>query len=150
MYQVQAQIQFCSVNYCDFVVWRENELVVQRIDPDEELMSTSLEQATLFFKFGVLPELLGKWYSKAPLITQSDISGDCDTPRSSHPAGNVAKELWCFCRQEESGQMIACDSEQCPIVCFHTSCLKINRIPKGKWFCPECRKIRAKQRKSQS
>ena len=46
-YQVQAQIQFCSVNYCDFVVWRENELVVQRIDPDEELMSTSLEQATL-------------------------------------------------------------------------------------------------------
>ena len=64
-YQVQAQIKFCSVNYCDFVVWRENELVVQRIDPDEELINTSLEQATLFFKFGVLPELLGKWYSKA-------------------------------------------------------------------------------------
>ena len=60
-YQVQAQIKFCSVNYCDFVVRQENELVVQRIYPDEELMSTSLKQATLFFKFGVLPELLGKW-----------------------------------------------------------------------------------------
>ena len=35
-YQVQAQMKFSSVNYCDFVVWTERELLVQRIYLDEE------------------------------------------------------------------------------------------------------------------
>ncbi len=148
-YQVQAQIKFCCVNFCDFVVWRENELVIQRIYPDEEFMSIALEKATLFFKLGVLPELLGKWYSKAPVYLTTDSarvdSGKCDAPQSSGDH-QMATEVWCFCRQKESGQMIACDSEQCPITWFHTSCLKMNRIPKGKWFCPECRKTQAKRK----
>ena len=32
--------------------------------------------------------------------------------------------------------MIFCDNDDCPIQWFHTSCLKMKRVPKGKWFCP--------------
>ena len=109
-YQVQAQIKFCRVSYCDFVVWQEKELVVQRIQPNEEFISAALERATLFFKFGILPEILGKWYSKAPLYLTSDGVGV--TIKDPQYSDHVGKEVWCFCRQEESGQMIACDSEQ--------------------------------------
>ena len=41
--------------------------------------------------------------------------------------------------QEESGEMIACDTNDCPIIWFYTSCLKIQHIPKGKWYCPQYR-----------
>ena len=56
-YQVQAQMKFSSVNHCDFVVWAETELLVQRIYLDEEFIDTHLKQATIFFKIGILPEL---------------------------------------------------------------------------------------------
>ena len=66
-HRVQAQMKFCIVTYCNFVVWREEELFVQRIYPNEKFLATALEKVTSFIKLGVLPELLGKWYSKAPV-----------------------------------------------------------------------------------
>lgn len=36
--------------------------------------------------------------------------------------------------------MILCDNTMCPIEWFHFDCVKINRKPKGKWFCPRCRR----------
>ena len=131
-YQIQAQIKFCNVTYCDFVVWQENELVVQRIFLDEEFISTALEKATLFFKFGVLPENLGKWYSKEPVYLTADVARICDTPHSSHPPGNMDKKSGVSVEiEEESGEIIQCESGKCPISWFHTSCLKISQIPKG-------------------
>ena len=74
-HRVQAQMKFCRVTYCNFVVWREEELFVQRIYPNEKFMATALEKVTSFIKLGVLPELLGKWYSKAPV---SSGMGTCE------------------------------------------------------------------------
>ena len=34
----------------------------------------TIDQATAFYKFGVLPELMGKWYSKIPTFSGSDSS----------------------------------------------------------------------------
>ena len=36
--------------------------------------------------------------------------------------------------------MIGCDNSKCPIEWFHLSCLHITQLPKGKWYCPECRR----------
>ena len=41
-------------------------------------------------------------------------------------------------RCEESGEMIVCGNEQCKIGRFHLDCLRIEKVPRGKWFCPEC------------
>ena len=44
--------------------------------------------------------------------------------------------------------MIACDNEQCKIGWFHINFLRIEKVPRGKWFCPECTKIkRGRKRK---
>ena len=51
-----------------------------------------------------------------------------------------AQEVWCYCQKGECGEMIKRESGHCEIDWFHTDCLKITRIPKGKWLCPECRK----------
>ena len=125
-YQVQAQIKLSNANYCDFVVWREKELFVQRIYPNDEFMAPVLQKLISFYKLCVLPELLGKWYTKSQVPSQ--------------PTSVVPSNVWCYCRKEQEGLMIGCERKECPIVWFHTNCLKIEEIPKGKWYCPDCRK----------
>ena len=48
--------------------------------------------------------------------------------------------MWWYCKTEESGTMIFCENEQCPIKWFHVKCLRITNIPKTKLFYPECRR----------
>ena len=41
-----------------------------------------------------------------------------------------------------SGEMVGCDNDECPWEWFHIGCVGIlpHNMPKGKWYCPECRK----------
>ena len=39
----------------------------------------------------------------------------------------------------ESGYMIGCDSDYCPIEWFHFDCVGITEAPSGKWICAECK-----------
>lgn len=39
--------------------------------------------------------------------------------------------------------MIACDGENCTIEWFHYPCVHLEVPPKGKWYCPMCRKGRS-------
>ena len=41
----------------------------------------------------------------------------------------------------DEGTMIACDNTDCKIKWFHTKCLKLESIPGGKWYCPDCCKL---------
>lgn len=52
------------------------------------------------------------------------------------------ESVYCYCRcpYDEVSEMIACDAEGCPIEWFHFECVGIMVPPKGKWYCPECRK----------
>ena len=49
-------------------------------------------------------------------------------------------DKWCYCGEGEHGEMIGCDSENCKIKWFHIERLKIPKVPKGKWYCPDRRK----------
>ena len=73
-YQVQLQMELCGVNYCDFVIWRASELVIIRINKDEAFLIEAIDKATTFFKYGVLPELIAKWYTR-----KSSFSIDTET-----------------------------------------------------------------------
>ena len=59
-------MKFCQCLYCDFVAWSENDIVIERIVPDTEFIESALEKA----KYGLLPELLGKYYTKLPSTTE--------------------------------------------------------------------------------
>ena len=47
-YQVLLQMKICDVGFCDFVVWKEDELIVLRISKDEEFIRNATEKATYF------------------------------------------------------------------------------------------------------
>ena len=51
-YQVQAQIKLCGANYCDFVVWSDSEVVIERILPNDDVISDALERASKFLRWG--------------------------------------------------------------------------------------------------
>ena len=63
-YQVQLQMKMCQVDYADFVVWKEEDLFVQRIKIDKEFIDDAMERAEPFVKQGILPELIGKWFTR--------------------------------------------------------------------------------------
>ena len=65
-YQVQLQMKLCNASYCDFVVWSKNQgILVQRLFPAAEFINRVLQQVENFIKRGILPELVGNWYTKS-------------------------------------------------------------------------------------
>ena len=62
-YQVQAQVLVCKATYCDFVIWSESDLFIQRILPKKQFIEEAMQSVT-FFKLGIMAELVGKWFSK--------------------------------------------------------------------------------------
>ena len=70
-YQVQAQLNICDVPYADFVVWTEAGIFVERIFPQPNFFIKAVAEMERFYKYAVLPELLGKWYTKQPVIPSS-------------------------------------------------------------------------------
>ncbi len=74
-------------------------------------------------------------------IVQSPIVSN--SPSYSEQADNVEdlSKLWCYCNQPSFGNMVQCDNDKCTIQWFHFDCLRIRCPPKGKWYCPSCRKL---------
>ena len=188
-YQVQMQMKFCDVQYCDFVVWNRDSWINQRIQADHQFIDEAIAKVVPFIKLAILPELVGKWYTKQaisstkhasvtntnesvpveqltaestkhaspesveqcsagftkPAITeQSFIEQPCGSTQNLPPDHSSSNncDQWCYCKEDESiDHMIGCDNPNCPIQWFHLSCLHLtlNQVPKGKWFCPECK-----------
>ena len=110
-YQVQLQLHVCNMNYVDFVVWSQETTVIERIFPDEDFFKTKVQAARDFFKYGILPEIIGKWYTRAPVADLDDV-----VPMPA--ATSIHSRLWCYCEQPSFGQMIQCDNKKCSIYGF--------------------------------
>ena len=141
-YQVQLQLHVCDVTYADFVVWTENTTVIERLHENTEFFEGKITNVRNFFMYGVLPEIIGKWYSRGPV---ADPSGVVTLPSTSAIDSTDDEtddgRLWCFCNQPSYGEMIMCDHKNCTIQWFHFDCLCLRGPPKGKWYCPSCRKL---------
>ncbi|XP_043250365.1 uncharacterized protein LOC122396228 [Colletes gigas] len=63
-------------------------------------------------------------------------------PETNASIPERAVNLYCYCQcpYDEVSEMIACDGEDCRIEWFHFECVGIMVPPKGKWYCPDCRK----------
>lgn len=86
-----------------------------------------------FFSVAILPELLGRWYTRKAVMPEAAID---DSGSSSY--------IYCYCKEEKEGEMVCCDSENCPFgKWFHLSCLHLKKAPRSKkWYCPDCHQIR--------
>ena len=150
-YQIQLQMTVCKVKYGDFVVWTEKEFAaerieIERIEIDDVFFDTQNNDVKHFYVYGVLPEVIGKFYTRKPV---ANCEGIVPVPISSNTPGKGDEEkddtdlsrLWCYCNEPSFGDMVKCDNDKCTIEWFHFDCLRIRCPPKGKWYCPSCRKL---------
>ncbi|PFX18379.1 hypothetical protein AWC38_SpisGene17251 [Stylophora pistillata] len=62
---VQAQLFCTGRSYCDFIVWTEKSIYVERITADERFMKANLLKVKEFVTRCLIPEILSNWYSKS-------------------------------------------------------------------------------------
>ena len=129
-YQVQQQLFTTKKKYNDFIVYAfdsngEEKFVLQRIVPDQDHWDHVEQKLTKFWRLCVLPEMLGKWYTRRHNV--SDVK----------PAVNETNSI-CYCRQGSDDKTVRCCNGNCRIKNFHVSCLGVDSIPKT-WYCPNCR-----------
>ena len=109
-------------------------------------------KSSQFFKTCLLLEIMGNWYTRPSFIAEAsntDLTEDWtdtldhDDSLESNDTHDVHQPSYCYCQGLEEGTMIVCDNPDCPIEWFHTKCLHLQTLPKGKakWYCPDCRKL---------
>ena len=109
-------------------------------------LKDNLEKVQLFDEVAVLSELLGRWFSRAPvqaitssIPTQSD---QVTQPPACSSSNNAEK--YCYCQKEENangGDLVGCDNDSCKYHWFHLTCLRLKTFRRSsKWYCPDCRK----------
>lgn len=62
-YQIQAQMHIVNVDYCDFIVWNQYDMYVERILPDTELWNNVIPRVHQYFKVCILPEILAQKFT---------------------------------------------------------------------------------------
>ena len=114
------QMYCAQFDYCDFVTWSKQEMNVERIYIDMTFLEENLVKAFKFHKFVVIPELLGKYYTK--------------------PKDDVVIYAWCECCQPADGRdMVKCSNEACSIQWYHIECVDASDVLNSKlWQCDDC------------
>jgi hypothetical protein len=164
MYQVQTQLLVSGKDFCDFVVWTEKECSIQRILPDQDKFTEIVQKSRVYFLEVILPEITGNLITRecekrgtslsASTITESVSVQQkpvlqCASVEEATSGNNLL--IICVCKKAYDGKaddVIGCDDQNCPYVWLHFKCVNMKRIPKGTYFCPECRKRQPKRRKN--
>ena len=121
-YQEQMQMKFAHTQYCDFLAWRKEDFIVDRILPDVSFIDDALAKANIFVKTALLPQLIGRWFTKQQTIsvppanqTIPDHVSSTSADASSTSDDNI---LWCYCQKDDSADnIIGCDNDECPYQC---------------------------------
>lgn len=96
-YQVQLQMYVCKVSYADFIASTKSEYVVERVAANDEFITSKMEAVTRYFTYGILPEIISKWYSRKlvadseglvhePSVNREETTDDVDKDDESTPA----------------------------------------------------------------
>ncbi|XP_070389189.1 uncharacterized protein [Dermacentor albipictus] len=127
--QVMMQMFVCKRNYCDFVVWTQKDIFIERVMFDKEFCNEIVDKCALYFERVLLPELCFRyWTTAAEEVVVEQSAGSQD-------------DKYCHCQQPEYGDMIRCDGKHCSGQWFHFQCVNLKRAPKSrKWFCNDCKK----------
>ena len=111
---------------------KNTHLFVQRIYPDVQHWNSVLPKLETFWRICILPEILGRWYTR----------------RCTIPPTLLSKDAICFCRTERDEDSILCSNKDCPYQRFHPSCLSLTSIAMPKtWYCPHCCRLPQFKRK---
>ena len=99
---------FCTgASYCDFIVYTSESIHIERIYLNTKFLESNIVKTKDFFEKGILPELLGKWFTRSTQQTSVCVS---EAGTSIMPS----QSRYCYCQEGEQGDMIGCDNERCP------------------------------------
>ena len=132
-FQVQQQLNITKLKYCDFVVFAFNAnnqpvFYQERIYPDWALWQSVQPKLTKFWRICILPEVLGRWYTRK-----------CHMPSLMQVPAACNDNSICYCRKATEEETTTCSNPKCSLIKFHLSCLGISdQVPKM-WYCPTCR-----------
>ncbi len=98
-YHVLAQIYLhvCQVEFSDFVVWTLHGLHAERIYVAQEFFTDVLNKVEELYKICLLPELIGKWYTRQSVMPESPSSSLSNTSCSGTPKPDSYK--FCYCKE---------------------------------------------------
>ena len=127
-FQVQLQLFVTKKVFCDFIMWSQAGIRIEGIYCDDDFILEHLPATTHFFKYALLPELVGKWMkeivSNEEGIMEEPAEDDyTETPSTSE---GDAGRLWCFCEQPSTDEQVTCDNIKCSIKNFHMGCLHLS------------------------
>ena len=115
-YQVQLQLFVAQLKFADFVMWSPSEMYIERVELDASFVTRNVAKAKELCVTAILPELLGKYFSRPKIASTS--SGD---------------KLYCYCRVQLSDTLVlVCASEACLYQRFHMKCCRLSRRPHNK------------------
>ena len=108
-YHVQMTLHLTDRQYCNFFVWSPYDSHHIRIHRDAKLWETMSVMAKAFHKLCMMPELLGKFFSRVQilqLILPMNTSSTATTTTSSAAVadGETARTNYCVCGGDEDGR----------------------------------------------
>ncbi|CCE66258.1 hypothetical protein TPHA_0P01000 [Tetrapisispora phaffii CBS 4417] len=73
-----------------------------------------------------------------------------DKNNSTHPGvvapkpkvNEYGEPLYCYCNRIAFGEMVGCDGANCELEWFHLPCIGLTTLPRGKWYCNDCKKTK--------
>nr|CAI5843862.1 unnamed protein product [Callosobruchus analis] len=108
------QLSTVGQNQC---IWSPKDLFIELIFPDGDFWIRNFGRAYDFHKKVVLPELLGKYFTKSKHLDQQ----------------------WCLCQSDNDNRlMIQYENDCCNIQWFHLECVGLSDIPNELWYCESC------------
>ena len=146
-YQIQIQLGVCKLEYAYFVIWTTNDMHFEKIAFNEQFWDNMCVKANRLIIYLIFfLRLLGVGCSSSSAPPKKNVNV-VDTVKGQADSGvsvdneNEVEQRWCYCDKLESCRMFGCDNAECHTEWFHYTCLGISSAPKGKWYCPECRKL---------
>ena len=69
-----------------------------------------VEQLQHYFTYGILPEIIGKWYSRQLMSNSENIVEMSDSSSTAEVDEEDYENFWCYCNMPSYGRMIVCDN----------------------------------------
>lgn len=133
--QVQLQMFVFGTKLSHFVIWTPQWIHITEVERNDDYLSESLPKLEQFHLDHILPEILTRKME------------NCNGAQTD--AENKSKDLLCYCRKpyDNGTCWIGCDNLTCRYKWFHFSCVAVVKAPKGKWYCPDCKRLSINTRK---
>ena len=108
-------------------MWTTKDWHLEQISTDMEFCNKMIAQSRKFFKLCILPEILGKFYTRHPIL--NNIANQANYVQQIEPGikdqGDNEKTYCCCKKENVSTTMIVCDKVECQIKWFHVRFIAI-------------------------